>query len=170
VPDLTYSGAGLTADGGPPPPPGFRALRVRTALEAGSFERAADALLTWGMHRLTPLLRVEGEPGPAAPGVTVVLRMGPLRAPCRVVWAVREENRAGFGYGTLPGHPESGEESFLVRRFPDGSVDFTVFAVSRPAAWYVRLSGPCGRLAQKAAARQYGRTLRKMSRTPVSPV
>jgi uncharacterized protein (UPF0548 family) len=38
-----------------------------------------------------------------------------------VVWTVDEPNRIGFGYGTLQGHPESGEESFVVSREDDDS-------------------------------------------------
>ena len=44
---------------------------------------------------------------------------GPGRRPCRVVYVVDEPDRRGFAYGTLPGHPESGEELFLVRYDPD---------------------------------------------------
>ncbi|SIP67631.1 hypothetical protein BN9982_740001 [Mycobacterium tuberculosis] len=33
-----------------------------------------------------------------------------LRAPCRVVYVIDEPDVRGFGYGTLPGHPVSGEE------------------------------------------------------------
>ncbi|WP_433894278.1 DUF1990 family protein [Streptomyces sp. CA-111067] len=160
--ELTYAAAGMTADGAAVPP-GFHSMRVRTPLDPGSFEAATEALFGWRMHRATPL-GVTATAPTAAPGVRVVLRAGPLRAPCEVVWTVREDDRAGYGYGTLPGHPECGEESFLVQRRPDGSVDFTVFALSRPAAWYVRAAGPAGRLAQRAAARRYGSVLRRLSR------
>lgn len=161
--DFSYSPVGMTADGGPPPP-GFRALRVRVPLGPGDFDAAAAALFGWEMHRATPLVRVAAGTPPAAPGVDVLVRMGPLRAPCRVVWTVREENRTGFGYGTLPGHPERGEESFLLARHPDGSVDFTVYALSTPAAWYLKAAGPSGRLVQRLVARRYGRALRTLAR------
>ncbi|WP_369214093.1 DUF1990 family protein [Streptomyces flavofungini] len=161
--DLTYSPVGMTADGGSPPPPGFRRLQVRTQLDPGSLEAAAKALFGWRMHRAVPL-GVSATAEEAAPGVRVTLRAGPFRAPCEVVWTVREENRIGFGYGTLPGHPECGEEAFVLRRYPDGSVDFTIVAVSRPAAWYVRAAGPVGHLLQWAAAQRYGRALRTLSR------
>lgn len=162
---LTYSTVGMTAADSDPPP-GFRALRVRTALPPGGYDAAAESLFGWRMHRATPLLRVSADAPVAAPGVRVVLRAGPLRAPCEVVWTVREDSRAGFAYGTLPGHPECGEEAFVLRRLPDGSADFTVFAISRPAAWYARAAGPAGRLLQRAAAREYGKALRKLARTP----
>ncbi|MEE4543926.1 DUF1990 domain-containing protein [Streptomyces sp. V4-01] len=162
--DLTYSTPGMTA-GDEPAPLGFRVLRVRTALGAGTFDRAAEALFRWRMHRGTPLLRLSATAEEAAPGVRVSLRLGPVRAPCEVVWAVRESNRAGFGYGTLPGHPECGEEAFILERRPDGSVDFTVLAVSRPSAWYLKAAGPCGRAAQRVVAGRYGATLRRLARS-----
>ena len=39
---------------------------------------------------------------------------------------VEEANRFGFAYGTLSVHPEQGEESFVVSRDADGSVQFAV--------------------------------------------
>ncbi|MEU3464998.1 DUF1990 domain-containing protein [Streptomyces sp. NPDC006733] len=163
--DLTYSPAGITADDAGPPPPGFHVLHVRTLLDPGSFDTAAQALFGWRMHRAVPM-RVSATADEAAPGVRVLLRAGPFRAPCEVVWTVREEHRTGFAYGTLPGHPECGEEAFVLRRHPDGAVDFTVSAVSRPATWYLRAVGPLVRLAQRSAARRYGSALRKLSGPP----
>ncbi|WP_073500680.1 DUF1990 family protein [Actinacidiphila paucisporea] len=161
--EVTYSTVGMTAKGNSAPP-GFRALRVRTSLGIGTYDRAAEALFGWRMHRATPLLRLSATAQEAAPGVRVLLRLGPLRAPCQVVWTVEEKNRVGFAYGTLQGHPECGEEAFILERNPDDSVDFTVFAVSRPSAWYLKAAGPCGHWAQRAVARQYGRALRRLAR------
>ena len=39
-------------------------------------------------------------------GSEVIVHLGPVRAPCRVVYVVDEPDRRGFAYGTLPGHPE----------------------------------------------------------------
>jgi uncharacterized protein (UPF0548 family) len=130
---VTYLAVGATRDGAFPK--GYNRLRYRTPLGSGVFEVAAEAVLTWRMHRAAGVaMRPSAER--AAPGVTVHcgLGVGPLRywAPCEVVWALAEEDRAGFGYGTLPGHPESGEEAFLVSREPDGQTWFTVTAFSRP--------------------------------------
>ena len=67
-----------------------------------------------------------------------VLRLGRRRlavsAPVRVVYVVDEPRRRGFAYGTLPGHPESGEEAFVVELQEDDEVTFTVTAFSRPAS------------------------------------
>jgi uncharacterized protein (UPF0548 family) len=76
-----------------------------------------------------------------------------------VVYTYQEPNRAGFGYGTLPGHQESGEEAFVVERDTRDRVWFTVVAFSRPARWQAIVAGPIAVLAQRAFARQLGRTL-----------
>ena len=104
----------------------------------------------------------------AVPGAVVVvgLGVGPLRlhAPCRVVWAVDGPDRAGWGYGTLPGHPASGEESFVVERDPEGTVWLTVAAFSRPAVWWTRAAGPLLPVLQKLYARRCGQVLRRLVR------
>ena len=47
---------------------------------------------------------------------------------CRVASVVDEPNRFGFAYGTLPIHPEQGEQSFIVERDEGGKVTFTLRA------------------------------------------
>ncbi|MEV8396034.1 MULTISPECIES: DUF1990 family protein [unclassified Streptomyces] len=162
--NLTYSDVGMTAKSGPTPP-GFHVLQLRTPLGLGTYDRAAEALFGWGMHRATPLIRVSNNTPYAAPGVQVLVRAGPLRAPCQVVWTVNEKHRTGFAYGTLTGHPECGEEAFVLERLPDNSTDFVIVAISRPSAWYTRALGPCGRLLQQAMARQYAKSLQRLART-----
>jgi uncharacterized protein (UPF0548 family) len=98
-----------------------------------------------------------------APGDTVMLgiRFGPLRvkAPARVVYVIDEPTRRGFAYGTMPGHPESGEEAFIVEKNEDGSVWLLIRAFSRPSKWYWRLVSPVLRLTQAFYTRRYGRSL-----------
>jgi uncharacterized protein (UPF0548 family) len=159
-----YEEVGATRDAGSLPPPGYHLLRMRVRLGDGPevFAAAGRALLGWRMQRAAGL-RVGADAPDAAPGVRVVMRAGPVRIPCEVVWTVREERRTGFAYGTLTGHPECGEESFVVEWEADGSVWLTVTAFSRPAAWYLRVAGPAGRLVQRAAARRYGSCLRRLA-------
>ncbi|MGO8859629.1 MAG: DUF1990 family protein [Acidimicrobiales bacterium] len=51
--------------------------------------------------------------------------------------------------GTPPGHPEQGEEAFVVSLSSDETVRFEVVAFSRPGDALVRLSGPIGRGIQR---------------------
>lgn len=162
--ELTYSDVGMTATGGPVPP-GFHVLRVRAPLGPDTYDRAAEALFGWGMHRATPFMRVPAGTPHAAPGVRVPLRAGPLTMPCEVVWTVDERHRTGFAYGTLTGHPECGEESFVLERRPDRTTDLVIVAISRPSAWYTRALGPGGRLLQRAVAGRYAHSLRSAART-----
>jgi uncharacterized protein (UPF0548 family) len=84
-----------------------------------------------------------------------------IAAPCQVVWTVAEEDRAGFAYGTLPGHPAQGEESFVVNQDGDGVVWFTITSFSRPARWYAAAAGPLVPVLQQAYARRCGQVLRR---------
>ena len=162
---VTYPEVGATLEG--PLPAGYRHLRHSVPLPAKAFRAAGQAVLTWRMHRAAGV-RIEPSAPRAAPGVTLRagLGAGPLRlwVPCEVVWALDTDERIGFAYGTLPGHPESGEEAFLVQRDADGSVLFTVRAFSRPARWYTRAGGPLVPAFQLAYARWCARTLRRMCR------
>ncbi|MGZ4748627.1 MAG: DUF1990 family protein, partial [Oryzihumus sp.] len=79
--------------------------------------------------------------------------------------AVEEPDRVGFGYGTLPGHPESGEEAFVVEQV-GGTVRFTVTAFSRGARWYTRLAQPVTLFAQRLALRRYLRCLQRRAEPP----
>ncbi|HZG03723.1 MAG TPA: DUF1990 domain-containing protein [Streptomyces sp.] len=167
---LTYAGAGATRAGDLSAlPAGFGRLRVRTRLGSGEavFRSAADAVLTWRMHRAMGVEITASAPR-AEPGVRVVVGLGAgrlrLRAPCRVVWSEDGGRRAGFGYGTLPGHPESGEEAFVVEWAPDGAVWLEVRAFSRPALWWARAAGPLVPLFQRLYARWCGVTLRRLVR------
>lgn len=74
---------------------------------------------------------------------------------CRVVSVVDEPNRLGFAYGTLPIHPEQGEESFIVERDDAGEVTFRLVAASRPRHGLARLCPPVARRLQRAATERY---------------
>lgn len=162
--DFTYDEVGATRDPGSLPPPGHHLLRTRVRLGDGQrvFAAAGRALLRWDMQRAAGLRIAAGTPD-ASPGVRVVMRAGPVRIPCEVVWTVAEERRTGFAYGTLPGHPECGEESFVVEYEAGGAVRLDVTAFSRPAAWYARAAGPAGRLVQRLMTRRYGHALRRLA-------
>lgn len=159
--ELTYPEVGATREG--PLPAGYRHLHYRSSLGPVVLPVAAEALMTWRMQRWAGL-RVESSAPRAAAGVRVTTRLAPgLSAPCQVVWTVAEEDRVGYGYGTLPGHPFTGEESFVVSRAGDRSVWFTVTSFSRPVRWYLRAAGPVTRLLQRMFARRCARALRRLS-------
>ncbi|GAA0459166.1 DUF1990 domain-containing protein [Streptomyces olivaceiscleroticus] len=166
---LSYPEHGATQHG--PLPAGYHHLRVEVPVGHGRavLERAGEAITTFRMHRAAGV-RVRAGAASAEPGVPVEvgLGVGPLRvtAPCRVVWSTYDSDRIGFAYGTLDGHPERGEESFLAELRADGSVWFAVTAFSRPARWYTRLAGPVVPVLQRAYARHCGRTLRRLAGGP----
>lgn len=151
-------------------PAGFSALRVRTPIGNGTavFDAAARAVAEWRMHRAMGVVMDTDAPH-AEPGARVVVGLGagPLRlhAPCRVITTVDEARRRGWSYGTLQGHPECGEEAFLVDHEQDGSVWLTIVAFSRPAVWWTRLAGPLVPVLQRAYARRCGAVLRRLVRT-----
>lgn len=73
---------------------------------------------------------------------------------------VEESDRRGFAYGTLPGHPESGEELFTVR-FDPGSqeVRAEVIAFSRPGTWWSKSAAPLTRVFARMMIRRYLRAV-----------
>jgi uncharacterized protein (UPF0548 family) len=78
-----------------------------------------------------------------------------------VVYVVDEPERFGFAYGTLPGHPEDGEEAFLVEREGTSSVRFIIRVFSRPADPLVKLVAPAARIVQTRMTTKYLRALKR---------
>jgi uncharacterized protein (UPF0548 family) len=147
---FTYAEVGATAGA---LPAGYRTISRRVRLSVG-FDDAVDRLLAWRVQEASGF-RVLASSARVEPDSVVVLRLGPVKVPCRVVYVVDEPTRQGFGYGTLPGHPESGEEAFVLDRNDDGSVSFTVTAFSRHATLLTKLGGPVGRLVQNLVTERY---------------
>ncbi len=109
-----------------------------------------------GARRRAPGCR----PRRVALGVDVTFRSLLQTIPCRVVDVVDEPDRRGFAYGTLPGHPETGEERFMAQRDPQtGEVTATICAFSNPATWVTRLGGPVARLVQRLMTQRYLKAL-----------
>jgi uncharacterized protein (UPF0548 family) len=166
VADLTYPEMGATRDR--VLPAGYGHLRRDARVGAGqaAFDRAVDGLFGWDMHRGAGLT-VTSTRTRAAPGVVVVLRAGwgplRLRIPCRVVYTVDEPDRRGFAYGTLPGHPEQGEEAFIVTRANTGEVNFHIHAFSRPASPLARLGAPLTRVIQQYVTDRYVKAIQRIS-------
>jgi uncharacterized protein (UPF0548 family) len=159
---LTYG----TAEGvDQPTRNGFHLLQRTVLLRRRDLEGAAADLFAWRMHERAGLAVRAGDI-PLRTGTVVVLLLGwrraALRIPCRVVDVIEEPRRRGFSYGTLPGHPESGEEQFLLELQDDGRVRFTITAFSRPASRLARLSGPAGRAVQWFMTKRYLRALDRL--------
>ncbi|MFE7558259.1 DUF1990 family protein, partial [Kitasatospora sp. NPDC057500] len=143
-------------------PEGYTHLRRRVHLGHGPevLARAGGFVLGWGCQLGTGFAVYPH--APAEPGATVLLRIAlpgtrrpRLVVPCRVVWTVDEPDRIGFAYGTLPGHPERGEEAFVVSMDAAGEVWFEVSAFARLASWYARLGRPVSVLCQYLAIERY---------------
>jgi uncharacterized protein (UPF0548 family) len=141
-------------------PSGYRHVRAVALLGQGPrvFGQAADFICSWSMHRDAGL-HVVATGDRANEGVDALLKLpiGPVRvsAPVRVVYEILEPDRRGFAYGTLDGHPESGEEAFLVTIDQRGSVSFEVVGFSKPVWTVARCGGPITRFAQDRVIKRY---------------
>jgi len=75
---------------------------------------------------------------------------------------VNDDYRRGFAYGTLQGHPESGEEYFGVLYDPTtGAVYVEIVAFSRPGRWWSRAAAPLADRVQRLITGRYLRALRE---------
>ncbi|WP_026556701.1 DUF1990 family protein [Arthrobacter sp. 35W] len=174
---LTYPQVGLTRvlateDSGEIHwPPGCRGvdISIEVGSGAGDFHALADGILTWQIQRRAGLT-VHAAPTVEAGGRVVSgFGVGRVRlpVPCEVVWvepvpaegtgepACATTRLAGFGYGTLPGHPASGEEAFVATMDEEGIVRFRLLAFSRPAGLVFKLGSPVTTLTQKLVTRNY---------------
>ncbi len=164
---FSYESVGASWEGAAPP--GYVVDRYRVKLGEGpeAYARAVEALREWrqfdlGWVRLLP---------PHAP-IEVGTTVGVLARhygfwslnTARIVYLVEESGdveRFGFGYGTLPGHAERGEERFGVEwnRGLDDSVYYDVFAFSRPKHPLAWPGYPFARLLQKRFRRDSTRAM-----------
>ena len=164
---FTYDDVGATRSG--PMPPGYAHAEREAVVGSGqeAFDRAVTAVFEWRAQRAAGL-RVRANGSPREAGTVVVLTAGLPRLgydiPCRVVWARTEGPEQGFGYGTLPGHPESGEEAFLVRLGHSGDIVFETRVFSRLATPLARAAGPVSRLVQHAALHRYAAVVARAAR------
>ncbi|MGI8946756.1 MAG: DUF1990 family protein [Ornithinimicrobium sp.] len=145
--------------------PGFTRLQRSVVLRSQDLEAAGEALVRWRVHEQAGL-RVRASDIPMVAGTVVLMRWGvgflSLRIPCRVVEVIDEPRRKGFAYVTLVGHPEGGEEQFLLERLDDGSITFTITAVSKPASTLAKLGGPATRAVQHLMTQRYLRALDRL--------
>ncbi|WP_457965494.1 DUF1990 domain-containing protein [Arthrobacter sp. D1-29] len=161
--ELDYPGIGSTEHGRTPE--GYACVVSRTYIGKGTaiYLRVAKGILTWELQKRSGL-RVRTESDQVVPGARIVsgFGVGPFRlnAPCEVVWVRRAgtgegPQSAGFGYGTLPGHPVRGEEAFEVEIDAQESVFLKITAFSRPANWMYQVGGVLARAAQSHITSRY---------------
>ena len=98
----------------------YRVWRGQAYLGRGDafWEQSAAALLRWEVKtrsgfRISPQDKVRSG---AKPQIIVPLGPVSIREPVEVVDVVERGDVVGFAYRTLPGHPVSGEEAFILRR------------------------------------------------------
>jgi uncharacterized protein (UPF0548 family) len=142
---------------------GYHHVRMRERIgDANAFDQAVTGLRTWVAHEGAGLHVYPRDAVAPDATVIVVTSIGPMQmvAPCRIVAVFKEPNSFGFSYGTLPGHPECGEESFVVERRDDATY-FAVSAFSKPVDVLTRLAGPFGRAVQRSITRRYITALRR---------
>ncbi|MGR0161909.1 DUF1990 family protein [Paenarthrobacter nitroguajacolicus] len=142
---------------------GLRRSEVSAVVGHGDacWERATSQVLRWGVKTASGFS--VDSPGPVSAGDRVLVTAHFLgirvREPVEVVAVTQERNRVGFAYRTLPGHPVSGEEAFIVRRDRD-EVRLTIRSLTGPARqqpW--RTLYPVLLILQRIVRRRYLRAL-----------
>ena len=84
--------------------------------------------------------------------------------PARIVFLINDDNgqmrRSGFAYGTLEGHGEQGEETFIIEwRHADDGVWYDLRSFSKPGQLLTALGYPLARMLQKRFARESTRSM-----------
>lgn len=171
---LTYAPVGATQPADEHwshPPAGLRRYERTVLIGNGQacWEAAAAAVLSWGVKTRSGFTV---EPGPGVGGGVetgadywLVASLGPfaIREPARVVAVVDRPDRCGFAYGTLDGHPVSGEEAFIVDRSPEGDVRLTLRSLTGSSRGLWRTAFPAVLIAQRWYRFRYLRALRPRS-------
>ncbi len=132
---VTYAEVGTTRNR--ELPPGYQ--HDRAAVELGSgpevWTKAQSALRSWQGHRHAgATISPPNAPIETGTVVVVTIRVGPMYviAPCRIIYVTTAPDSFGFTYGTLPGHPERGEEAFHVVLSTSDAVRFETHRLLSP--------------------------------------
>lgn len=157
---LSYDAPGAARPGAPAPR-GLRLREQRIGLGAGDavWEHAVEAVSGWAIKRSIGFT-ISPDDAVVVAGRDYETRYGWMRVrePVRVIWVADEPDRRGFGYGTRPGHPITGEECFLVERDADGTVWFVTRTVSRISGGRWLVLWPGIRMLQPYFQRAYARS------------
>lgn len=163
---FTYEAVGATAHSDWPA--GYRHDREWVDLgDDSEFAPAAARLKAWQPHVGAGVLHAAN--GDIEPGTCVALAAPALGlwvlATCRIVYVQEEPDCFAWAYGTLPLHPEEGEERFELTR-SEGRTRFSVAAFSRPRHWLARSTSPIARRLQVKATHAYLASMRPSPRDP----
>jgi uncharacterized protein (UPF0548 family) len=168
---LNYDAVGATRPDDPEwqrRPSGYRVLETTVAIGHGQthWDDSARAVLDWGVKTGSgfTVIALQGEGTRVREGRDYVLRarLGPVivREPVRVVTVVEHDDRCGFAYGTLDGHPVRGEEAFVVHRATDGGVLLTLRSLTSAPRGPWLIAYPAALVAQRWYRRRYRRALK----------
>lgn len=152
---MTYADVGSTRDGCHRH--GYHNDRYSSTLGPASlFDRAVDGLRHWKEHTAAGIVVVPGNEVSVGATHINMARVFPfwVLAPVRIVYVVDEQDRFGWAYGTLPGHPAEGEQLFVLKRVAE-TTEFEIRAFSRPVEVLPRTVGPVTRLVQAGVTRRY---------------
>ncbi|MDJ0313455.1 DUF1990 domain-containing protein [Arthrobacter sp. H35-D1] len=143
---------------------GYRVSHEAALLGTGDalWQRVCADVLCWKVKTRSGF--TVNAPGPVSAGdrvnVTAALFGVKVVEPVEVVAVVDTPDRVGFSYRTLPGHPVSGEEAFIVHRVGD-EVHVSIRSLTRAAPqqpWHALF--PLLMLVQRLVRRRYLRALR----------
>jgi uncharacterized protein (UPF0548 family) len=170
IKNLSYDAVGLTCpedEAWSAHPKGYRRYTATVKLGHGRqlWNEAASAVLDWQIKTRSGFTVEPFTGGIRArenADYRLTIRAGPIivHEPVRVVTVVSQSARCGFSYGTLDGHPVSGEEAFIVHRAPDGEVWLTLRSLTRASRGPWRWAFPVLLIAQKYYRRRYRQALK----------
>ncbi len=172
----SYDEVGASREGALPKGYAVDRYRVKVGEGEEAYERAIEALREWQQFDLE-WVHILPPKAPLEVGTTV----GVLARhygfwslnPARIAYLVEDTGaveRFGFGYGTLPGHAERGEERFSVEwSREDDSVHYDVLAFSQPKHPLVWLGYPLARLLQRRFASDSKRAMGEVANHASAP-
>lgn len=140
-------------------PAGYRAWEQSTEIGVGEqvWNWATLEVLQWGVKTRSGFTVTSEQR--VSPGDRPIISAHPfglsIREPVEVVDVVDTDTRVGFAYRTLPQHPVSGEEAFIIER-AGGTVTLTIRSLTRASeTWRWRVVYPLLLAAQVFARRRY---------------
>jgi len=161
---LSYPDVGASLTGRTPA--GYRAIHAAAVVGASEdqFHALATGIREWRIQTGAGVRVLANGPATIDADVALAKVAGPAAIifACRVVWILDEPWRKGFAYGTLPGHPESGEEA-IVTEFDGHDVTFRVFGFTRHGTTISTLAGPIASLMQERAITSYLRAAKAIA-------